>query len=397
MIFFERLAVTIVAAMMVLCRQDANAGSSNTQSSSTSEDFSRPSGIGLNLFIAGDSAFIKTSSLDPDESSKQGMLFGGKGLLTLVNKDLEIEGGAGYATSLLQGSTDIVEGDVPGQNERLENVQIKTQSALAEFSARLRLNESSDGNGVWSIGPAAVAFLGTNSSFGPDLDKFYSSFFLGGQLGLEFGIDFKTRLILSYLTDINIHERQVHIGMLSLQFGTALLAPKSVIKDVYNRTTQETVKKVPVEKTVERTVVKENIRFLLDSESVNFETDRAILLKRSDVFLRELGLVLAQNQDRWNTLTIEGHTDSRGTLEHNNKLSLARASSVKDALSRAGVPSNRMKAIGFGPLRPIDPSQTEIAWARNRRVELTFEGVKDSRWLKDIIQKLKLALRSPGR
>lgn len=114
--------------------------------------------------------------------------------------------------------------------------------------------------------------------------------FLGGQLALEFGVDFKPRLALSYLTDINLYERQVHIGMLSLQFGTGLFKPKTLVKDVRNQTNDEIVRKVQVEKTVQRTVVKEQFRHLLKSEVVNFETDKAILLKRSEIFLRELGL-----------------------------------------------------------------------------------------------------------
>ncbi|NBW81301.1 hypothetical protein EBR21_06055, partial [bacterium] len=65
--------------------------------------------------------------------------------------------------------------------------------------------------------------------------------------------------------------------------------------------------------------------------------------------------------------------------------------------SRAGVPAGRMKAVGYGPSRPIDPAQSEVAWARNRRVELNFEGVKDPRWLKDALQKLKTALGSSRR
>lgn len=375
----------------------AHAATSTSRSVRTSEDLSRPSGFGLNLFVGGDGAFIKTSPNDADESPKQGTLYGGKIALTLVNRDLEIEGAAGYSVSLLQGPADVVEGD-GADKVRLENVKIQTKTGSADFSARLRLNDAADGDALWSIGPTASAFLGTNSSFGPDTKRAYrSAMFLGGQIGLEFGSEFKPRLLLSYLTDVNLYERQVHVGMLSLQFGTSIFKPKTVIKDIRLQTHDETVKKIQVEKQIERTIVKEQVRFLLDSEMVNFETDKAILLRRSEMFLKELGFVLAQNPDRWSSVIIEGHTDIRGSLEHNNRLSLARASSVRDALMKAGVPAARMRAVGFGPARPLDPSQNEVAWARNRRVELGFEGVKDSRWLKEILQKLKSALSSTRR
>ncbi|MEN9810432.1 MAG: hypothetical protein RLZZ488_1999 [Pseudomonadota bacterium] len=378
--------------------QLATAAPSHSRTVRTSEDSARPSGFGLNLFISGDGAFMKTSPNDDDESAKQGTLVGGKAVLTFYNPNLEIEAGAGYSSSLLKGSADIIEGDTPGSKVQLENVSIQTKTATTDFAARFRLNHSVDGDGIWSFGPVASAFVGTNSSFGPDTKKAYrAAIFLGAQLGLEFGTDFKPRVMLSYLSDVNLFERQVHIAMLSLQFGTNIFSPKTVIKEIRNLTNDETVKKVQVEKTIERTIVKENVRFLLDSEMVNFETDKAILLKRSEIFLRELGLVLAQNQDRWSSVTIEGHTDIRGSLEYNNRLSLARATAVREALIRADVPAARMRAVGFGPARPIDPAQSDVAWARNRRVELSFEGVKDPRWLRDVLQKLKTALGSSRR
>lgn len=386
---------------LVLCAgtfQLAAAAPSQSRTVRTSEDSARPSGFGLNLFVGGDGAFIRTSPNDDDEGAKQGTLYGGKAVLTFYNPSLEIEGGAGYSLSLLRGSGDIVDGDTQGSKVRLENVSIETRTATVDFAARFRLNQSTDGDGIWSLGPVASAFVGTNSSFGPDTKKAYrAAAFLGAQLGLEFGTDFKPRVMLSYLSDINLFERQVHVAMLSVQFGTNIFSPKTVVKEIRNLTNDETVKKVPVEKTIERTIVKENVRFMLDSETVNFETDKAILLKRSEIFIREVGLVLAQNQDRWSSVTIEGHTDIRGSLEYNNRLSLARANAVREALMRAEVPAARMRAAGFGPARPIDPAQNEVAWARNRRVELSFEGVKDPRWLKDVLNKLKTALGSSRR
>jgi len=111
------------------------------------------------------------------------------------------------------------------------------------------MNEEIDGDAVWSLGPAAAAYLGTNASFGPDTKKAYrSAFFLGGQLALQFGSEFKPRLVLSYLTDVNLFERQVHIGMLSLQLGMSIFTPKTIIKDVRNQTNDEIIKKIQVEK-----------------------------------------------------------------------------------------------------------------------------------------------------
>jgi len=389
--------VSFAQLLIVLSSSQAIASTSISQSKSvrTSADTTRPSGYGLDLFVGADGALVSTTPDSDEESPKTGSLYGGKAALTLTNLDLEIETGGGYYKTRLLGDADIVEGPTPDTKVRLENVKIFTDTGLVEISARLRLNEPSADNAVWSAGPVAKAFLGTNASFGPDSLKTYrSGIFIGGQVALTFGSTWKPRLILEYNTDINIYERQVHIALLSLQFGRSLFTPKTIVKDVRTQVTDETVKKVTVEKPVEKQIIKENVRFLLDSETVNFETDKAVLLSRSETFLRELGRMLAQYPDRWNQLTVEGHTDIRGSADRNNRLSLARANSVREALVKAGVAQNRIRAVGFGFNRPLDPANNEVAWARNRRVELSFEGVRDARWLREVLQKLKVAVGS---
>lgn len=64
---------------------------------------------------------------------------------------------------------------------------------------------------------------------------------------------------------------------------------------------------------------------------------------------------------------IEGHSDERGTIEYNLALGERRASSAKKYLAQLGVDSERIFNISYGEERPIDPSHTEAAWARNRR------------------------------
>jgi outer membrane protein OmpA-like peptidoglycan-associated protein len=369
------------------------AGVNQSRTIHTTSDTNRASGFGLDIFVGIDGAYIQTQPIEDVESAKAGHLIGAKLSATLVSKDLEIEGGGAFYRTNLRGESDVVEGETPGSSVELKNIRITTDTAALTFASRMRLNEPSDEDAIWSIGPSASAMIGTNASFGPDTMKAYrSAIFLGAQLALSFNSKWKPRLVAEYLTDVNLHERQVHVGLLSLQFGRSFSTPKTIVRDIRTQTTDEVVKPIPVEKTIQQTFVQENVRILLDSETINFETDKATLLKRSETFLRELGRSLSQHPDRWTTLTIEGHTDHRGSLDYNIKLSLDRASAVRAALIRAGVPAPRINALGFGPKKPIDPRQTPLAWARNRRVELSFEGVKDPRWLREVIQKLKAAL-----
>jgi OOP family OmpA-OmpF porin len=67
---------------------------------------------------------------------------------------------------------------------------------------------------------------------------------------------------------------------------------------------------------------------------------------------------------------VAGYTDSRGSDTYNQRLSQARAESVRGYLIRKGVASNRLSARGFGESNPIDTNTTTDGLARNRRVEL---------------------------
>jgi len=68
-------------------------------------------------------------------------------------------------------------------------------------------------------------------------------------------------------------------------------------------------------------------------------------------------------------MLIEGHCDERGTVEYNLALGDKRAKAVKDYLVALGINSSRLTTITYGKERPLDTSQNEPAWAKNRRAE----------------------------
>ena len=73
-------------------------------------------------------------------------------------------------------------------------------------------------------------------------------------------------------------------------------------------------------------------------------------------------------------LTAEGHTDSTGTPELNQRLSVKRAESVADYLTSQGVPRDSLSAEGFGETKPIALNNTSAGRQQNRRVELIVSG-----------------------
>ena len=78
------------------------------------------------------------------------------------------------------------------------------------------------------------------------------------------------------------------------------------------------------------------------------------------------------NQYPQTNITINGHTDSTGTEEYNQKLSERRADVVKNALAGMGVNPSRMTAIGYGKSRPVADNSTEAGRLMNRRVEIVI-------------------------
>jgi outer membrane protein OmpA-like peptidoglycan-associated protein len=70
-------------------------------------------------------------------------------------------------------------------------------------------------------------------------------------------------------------------------------------------------------------------------------------------------------------IEVEGHTDSDGAPDRNQRLSERRATAVREYLVKAGVNADRVKAIGYGETRPEAPNDTAENKARNRRIEFS--------------------------
>lgn len=64
---------------------------------------------------------------------------------------------------------------------------------------------------------------------------------------------------------------------------------------------------------------------------------------------------------------IEGHCDERGGIQYNLALGERRAAAVKQAIVAGGIAKGRLNTISFGKEKPLDPSSSEEAWAKNRR------------------------------
>jgi peptidoglycan-associated lipoprotein len=96
--------------------------------------------------------------------------------------------------------------------------------------------------------------------------------------------------------------------------------------------------------------------FALDSDELDTAA-RAILNENAAVMKR---------YGSW-VVSVEGHSDERGSAEYNLALGERRALAAKNYLVSIGVGAERLRTVSYGKEFPFDPGHDEAAWSKNRR------------------------------
>ena len=109
---------------------------------------------------------------------------------------------------------------------------------------------------------------------------------------------------------------------------------------------------------------------LLNLKNLHFVADKAELLHGEDKKLDEIATILKTLT--FKTLFVEGHTADVGNKSTQHGLSLRRAKTVVDELTKRGIPSGVFIYSGAGGSKPIASNTTEAERALNRRVEITI-------------------------
>lgn len=99
------------------------------------------------------------------------------------------------------------------------------------------------------------------------------------------------------------------------------------------------------------------IQFNYDSAQLNEEARGT--LKKNVAIIKKLPTTV--------TIRVEGHCDSRGTVEYNIALGERRANAVRSYYQTAGVSKGRLETISFGEERPTCTDETDACWSQNRR------------------------------
>lgn len=103
------------------------------------------------------------------------------------------------------------------------------------------------------------------------------------------------------------------------------------------------------------------------SSAVLFGFDRSDISAEAKANLDKLVKVLNTYPDT--NIEVQGHTDSKGTDNYNQTLSVKRATSVSDYLAANQIKLERITTKGFGETLPKYDNETEDGRAQNRRVE----------------------------
>lgn len=115
-------------------------------------------------------------------------------------------------------------------------------------------------------------------------------------------------------------------------------------------------------------------RIILNMPSnITFATDQDAVMPQFYPTLNSVAIVLRKFERT--LIDVNGHTDSTGSLEHNQALSERRAMSVAGYLNSQGIDPRRVSALGFGPSQPIASNATAEGRAQNRRVEIQIAPI----------------------
>jgi outer membrane protein OmpA-like peptidoglycan-associated protein len=111
---------------------------------------------------------------------------------------------------------------------------------------------------------------------------------------------------------------------------------------------------------------------IVNLSDVLFDVDKATLKPGAREKLARVAGILGSHPDL--KIEIEGHADSTGSDDYNQRLSERRAQSVRAYLGDQGIGQSVVSAVGFGESRPVATNGTASGRQQNRRVEIIVSG-----------------------
>jgi len=111
---------------------------------------------------------------------------------------------------------------------------------------------------------------------------------------------------------------------------------------------------------------------ILSRRIIQFDYDSFMVKDEYKPLVTAHARYLTQNPKA--SMTIQGHTDERGSREYNLALGQRRADAVKQMLQLLGASAAQIETVSFGEEKPRAQGSNEQAWAENRRAEIVYQG-----------------------
>jgi peptidoglycan-associated lipoprotein len=105
-------------------------------------------------------------------------------------------------------------------------------------------------------------------------------------------------------------------------------------------------------------------------QAIYFNFDSATLSDEARATLSKDAELLAKRTSV--KISVEGHTDERGSDDYNMALGERRAKAARDYLVNLGIQPERISVISYGEEKPAQPGSDEDAWSKNRRAEIVI-------------------------
>jgi len=121
----------------------------------------------------------------------------------------------------------------------------------------------------------------------------------------------------------------------------------------------------------EAQILRSGDKVILRLYRITFPTGKSTIESKYFGLLAKVCEALKEYPD--SHVTVEGHTDSRGSEETNQKLSTERAEAVREyLLATGGIDGARITAVGYGETKPIASNDTEEGRRKNRRIDVVI-------------------------
>ncbi len=248
----------------------------------------------------------------------------------------------------------------------------------------------------WQAGLVGNTILGRGAYYGANqADAQFAGLQVIREITLEKGR--LARIGARAMQDLNVNKENIYMGMIDFQFGfggyhrqeVAVSNPADSMISPQTDTTQVTGATTTLAEVapMAEPVAEMNLKELVGNQAViTFSSNSTKLNSSEKEKVQDLGALLSEHQNLFETVEVVGFTDNTGHDEANMNISVERAAQVASILEQQGLSAKNIQLIGKGSSSPFAEGTSTHDQQMNRRVEIRLLGVRDRNELENALQ-----------